>query len=608
MRSIRVSLIVYFLVLLALALGGVSWFVYQITAKALRDNHATTADLIHDKYRYQCDEKRAELDRHILSQALMLSRRAQSSSVHFEYLYSLGIMTAPTMPSGYLTMPLWVAEGMQPYLSFRLYKMRPLDIIIDTPEDVLPFPEEDQPQEYFQTYRARTGQVLQRSESLGEHRFTLADNLRENLELLVEHFDDVELAPGKKLRRVTLKTIVPRFRASTLPFAWRMMAFGPKGMGKEFGTKGAPRVGFKPDAKGPSPITNVFESAAPVMFIQYASDIGPLEKRLAQFKRERDEQLEQLDEDTRAALAGLRTRLLWICAGTFAGIFAGGFLLIRLGLAPLARLSEAVSEVSEKDFRLKVDQAALPAELQPIAARLSQTLSQLQQAFAREKQAAADISHELRTPLAAMMTNLEIALRKSRSAVEYRELLQDIHASGEQMTHLVERLLALARLDAGADRLRPRALDAAELTRQCARLVSPLAEARGLALRVHAAEPIPVEADADKLREILNNLLHNAVEYNRPEGSIDVSAQRVNGHLRLEVRDTGIGISPEARAHIFERFYRADPSRHADTPHAGLGLAIVKSYVDLMGGAITVDSNAQGSTFVVEVPASSSPA
>src|SRR5207302_8629165 len=106
-----------------------------------------------------------------------------------------------------------------------------------------------------------------------------------------------------------------------------------------------------------------------------------------------------------------------------------------------------------------------------------------------------------------------------------------------------------------------------------------------------------------KQREVLTNLLHNAIEYNKPDGAIDVKVERDNGHLDMEVSDTGIGISPEARLHIFERFFRADPSRAADTPHAGLGLAIVKGYVDLMGGEIDVQSTVgEGSTFKVRLP------
>src|SRR5262249_3934648 len=101
----------------------------------------------------------------------------------------------------------------------------------------------------------------------------------------------------------------------------------------------------------------------------------------------------------------------------------------------------------------------------------------------------------------------------------------------------------------------------------------------------------------------LVNLLHNAVQYNRPDGSIDVSAQTADGWLDVQVHDTGIGISKDAFGQIFERFYRADPSRHASELHAGLGLSIVKGYVGLLGGTISVDSKVgEGSTFRVRLP------
>jgi signal transduction histidine kinase len=258
--------------------------------------------------------------------------------------------------------------------------------------------------------------------------------------------------------------------------------------------------------------------------------------------------------------------------------------------------------VSSKNFHLPLDAEKLPPELQPIAARLVEVLEHLQKAFAREKQAAADISHELRTPLAALMTTLEVGLKKSRSLDEYREILDECRASGQHMYQLVERLMALARLDAGADRYRPADTDVTEIALQCADLIRPLAKARGLALRLHLPDPITMETDTNKLREVLVNLLHNAVEYNKPAGSIDLSIEQVNGHIRLEVRDTGIGIKPQEMGHLFERFYRADPSRHADTPHAGLGLAIVKSYIDLMGGTIRVESSDVGTAFIVELP------
>src|SRR5262249_33199947 len=143
---------------------------------------------------------------------------------------------------------------------------------------------------------------------------------------------------------------------------------------------------------------------------------------------------------------------------TFLATVLGSVWLVRYGLSPLRRLSEAVSQVSTKDFRLPFAPRRLPAELKPIVEHLKGTLEMLNRAFARETRATADISHELRTPLAALLTTTEIALRKPRSTEEYRELLQDCQLSAQQMNQAIDRMLALARLDAGVDTMRPQAV------------------------------------------------------------------------------------------------------------------------------------------------------
>jgi len=214
----------------------------------------------------------------------------------------------------------------------------------------------------------------------------------------------------------------------------------------------------------------------------------------------------------------------------------------------------------------------------------------------------------LRTPLAGLLTTLEVALRKPRNPEEYRETLADCRDLVKQMTQLVERLLALTRLDARSDRLRIEPVDAVAIAEQCATLIRPLARARNLSVQIHSDSPVNLATDPDKLREIIANLMHNAVEYNRPAGAINVFVHSVDDGLDLEVRDTGIGISPEYRDKIFERFFRADPSRAADGMHAGLGLAIVRGYVELLGGTIRVESEpGRGSSFHVHIPTTETP-
>src|SRR5262249_45908910 len=210
--------------------------------------------------------------------------------------------------------------------------------------------------------------------------------------------------------------------------------------------------------------------------------------------------------DTSLARQNIRTKLLWISALTMAASTIGTIGLIAIGLAPLKRLSQAVRRISVKNFQLQLEGGSLPRELRPIRHQLTQTLEQLQRAFAREKQSVANISHELRTPLAALLNTLEVGLRKVRSPEEYAKLLCDCQSIGEQMSELVERLLALARLDAGADVLRRRPVDVTGLADECVRLVRPIAETREVTVALHAPLPVTVDTDPDKLREIVTNL------------------------------------------------------------------------------------------------------
>jgi signal transduction histidine kinase len=165
--------------------------------------------------------------------------------------------------------------------------------------------------------------------------------------------------------------------------------------------------------------------------------------------------------------------------------------------------------------------------------------------------------------------------------------------------------MTLAYIDAGQTRVSKSRVAAVELVSGCATVIRPLAEARGLTFTLTADPAVEVDTDRDKLREVLMNLLHNAVEYNNPGGSVELAVHpNGGGRIAFDVRDTGIGMTGEVKGRIFERFYRADPSRTETGVHAGLGLAIVKEYVERLGGTITVESApGKGSLFRVEIPA-----
>ncbi len=340
------------------------------------------------------------------------------------------------------------------------------------------------------------------------------------------------------------------------------------------------------------------------VYVQAARPRAELDARLTADAEARDAELQKVHRETHDELHQLRTRLGLIGAASFLALVVGGWFIVARGLAPVRTLSDAVSRVSEKDFALPVNRADLSVELVPIHARLTQTLDQLRAAFAREKDAVADISHELRTPIASLLTTIDVTLRKPRTPDQYRTTLEDCRGIAKQLAQLVERIMTLASLDAGTVRGAVTRVDAADLAGGCAVVIRPLAEAHGQSFGLTAVGPVELDTDPDRLREILMNLLHNAVEYNRPDGRVELSVRPSDGRVVFEVRDTGIGMTEEVRGKIFERFYRADASRTATGVHAGLGLAIVKEYANRLGGAIAVESTpGEGSTFRVSFPA-----
>jgi heavy metal sensor kinase len=623
MRSIRLSLLVYFLGLLALALGTVSVLVYRTTRQRLEEEKTKAEALLKAQYDDRATKERDKLDDKLNNDAHTLAREAASrvdariatqmalSGLWFgerlntplrldipgfwddrpdrpdrrrpplrgHSLAGLDALLIALNPMGGLVVnPFWLAEaGYGPFAPAWHDDNRPL---IQLDERGLPLRLEAA--DYYQI--DSSWERTYRSGPLGDMSFPFdAQSFRAD-PVYEFKFDEVELRPGLAVRRVALKA----------PF------------GRPFvrGNRGRPAAGPPAGPPRPQPPPRAEPPPQEAMLIQCGYDTHYLADKLSDLEAQRKDEITQIEERNDSTLASLRVRLLIVSLASFAAVVVGVYFLVRLGLLPLQRLGDAVSRVSEKDFRLQFNESHLPTELTPIVDRLKQTLDQLRGAFEREKQAAADISHELRTPVAALLTTIDVALKKPRKPDEYREVLTECRESGQQISQLVERLLTLARIDAGVDRLRTEKVDVAALAEQCTALVRPLAEARGLSLRLHNSGEAVLSADPGKLREVLTNLLHNAIEYNRPQGSVELTVARDNGTLRVEVRDTGIGIAPEVRAHIFERFYRADPSRHAEGLHAGLGLAIVKGYVDLMGGSIDVESApGQGSTFRVELPA-----
>jgi signal transduction histidine kinase len=597
MKSIRASLIAYFWVLLALGLGTASVLAYRFAADSLREKQEGKRQLLETRFRDQEQEENQRFDEHLLTKASIVASQAQihrqPERARLTRVVTLGLMNDA---QAQLFLALWRIQGdvRFPYSPFTPAMVDHLTTEIKVDESRLPREDADPGVAEFFQIDTEGGVHWQPTHAIGRQLFQAASF--DPARAVDWTFDNVALPNGHAGRQVQFKSTSNQVR----------YVFSRGGRGRFPPSSGGGDRGDRPPPGGGRPTTDRVVTAPPPSWIivHCAAETARRDEANAVHRASLDRELADLDQQGRDALSQLRKQLLAIGLVTFLFTTIGGYVLVGLGLAPLRRVTAAVSRVTPRDFKLPLPaDEPLPRELAPIRDRLQQTLDQLRGAFEREKQAAADISHELRTPVASMLTTVEVALRKPRSADEYRQTLEDCRGVARQMRHLVERLMALARLDAGFDKLRPRPVHVGELVEECAALVRPLAGERGLEVRVHCPKPVVWTTDPDKLREVLVNLLHNAVQYNRPDGSIDVSAQAANGWLDVQVHDTGIGISKEAFGQIFERFYRADPSRHASELHAGLGLSIVKGYVGLLGGTISVDSKVgEGSTFRVRLP------
>jgi two-component system OmpR family sensor kinase len=247
--------------------------------------------------------------------------------------------------------------------------------------------------------------------------------------------------------------------------------------------------------------------------------------------------------------------------------------------------------------------AETDSELGRLASVLNSTFARLEAAFAQQKQFTADASHELRTPLAVIIAESQTTLARERTAAEYRESIAVCLDAAQQMRRLSESLLQLARFDAGQETVRRSAVDLAENARVCVGRIGPLAQEHGIKICCDLA-PATTYGDADRLGQLITNLLTNAILYNKTDGEIVISTRLENGSAVLTVADSGEGIAAEDIPHVFERFYRADKSRSRAEGRSGLGLAICKAIVDSHGGSIDVASRpGAGTTFTVRLPA-----
>jgi heavy metal sensor kinase len=281
---------------------------------------------------------------------------------------------------------------------------------------------------------------------------------------------------------------------------------------------------------------------------------------------------------------------------------------IRRGLLPLQHLADQASLVSTENWKVAVpEEARQLEELQPLTESMTTMLARLESSFTQEKQFMGNAAHELKTPVAVLKSTLQSLLYRPRSASEYRNGLEQSLEDLERLEHLLQRMLRLARAEQWAQGALPRDLPTVDLAATCDEAIARvrgLAEARRMKIQLSADVRVALKADPEDLQLVWTNLLENAVRYSPEGGSLEVAISGNGGTAKVSFQDHGIGIASDDLPHIFERFYRGDPSRTRATGGFGLGLAIAKVMVEAYGGTIHAESTpGEGTRMTVELPA-----
>jgi two-component system sensor histidine kinase BaeS len=264
---------------------------------------------------------------------------------------------------------------------------------------------------------------------------------------------------------------------------------------------------------------------------------------------------------------------------------------LRGSAAPIGDLMEAASRVEAGDFGARVREDG-PADLRRLARAFNAMSARLERDAAERRQLLADVSHELRTPLSVIQGNVEGVMDGLYPAdrAHLEPILEEIGV----LERLVDDLRTLSLAETGGLRLHREPTDPADLLADAAAAFDGGAEAAGLSLRVVAPADLPImELDATRMRQVLGNLIANALRFTPRGGRVTVAAARDAGALRIEVRDTGPGIAPDALPHVFDRFFRS-----ADSTGSGLGLPIARSLVEAHGGTIEAAAATDGGTTI----------
>jgi heavy metal sensor kinase len=311
--------------------------------------------------------------------------------------------------------------------------------------------------------------------------------------------------------------------------------------------------------------------------------------------------MDLLGERRRTLALGLAVAGLFLVP--LAGL--GGRLLATRSLRPVDQLVASTRAIDSRNLSARLKAPGAVDEVAQLANEFNRLLGRLEESVDAMKQFTADASHELRTPISILRTGLEVALRKERTAEDYREVLEENLVEIERVQRIVEGLLTLAKADADAQpQPSTELVDLTAVVAAAAESVRPAATEKLVELTCDVEPEVAVRGNVDQLRLLVMNLLDNAVKFTGSGKRVEMSLRRDDNSARLRVRDEGVGVSAADGPHIFDRFFRGGQARASGSGAGGLGLSVVKWVAESHGGGVRlVDDDEPGATFEVELPA-----
>ena len=310
--------------------------------------------------------------------------------------------------------------------------------------------------------------------------------------------------------------------------------------------------------------------------------------------------LEDFDETMRRLLI-----ILIIGIPTSVSVTIGvGYFMAKKALQPVDKIRRAAVKISSRNLEEYIDIGARRDELGKLAQTFNEMISRLRDAFQRINQFSIDVSHELKTPLTILKGATEVALRKDREGEEYKQLLVSHLEEIDRMAQIIDDLLLLSKADTGKVLLNVDEVEIKDLILEVYMDMKLFAEKKHVELVVSALQDAKLKGDELKLRRMLWNIVDNGIKYTPTGGKVDISSATDNGYVRINVRDTGVGIGDGDIKYIFDRFYRADRARQRESG-TGLGLSISKWIAEAHKGGIEVESRPfSGSLFSIKLPVS----